>query len=220
MTSESVRVGCPRCAAPVAELDPGAWSCPEHGEVVPLWRPTTASYDDFAGHLERAGSFPTYLPWPLGPGWSVSDFAVVAGGTEARATLTCVSGSSALDGPVDVIVISEEAGVGLGARVAGLGAGVGAERVDPGAELGEGTSLVKVRLGSYPVGLWPVSTSRAEGEWDRSVLAGEAEGRWLWIVLRPASAVLLLRDDWILRDVSATGPQLVTLPFGGPTPSW
>jgi hypothetical protein len=50
------------------------------------------------------------------------------------------------------------------------------------------------------------------------VLAGEAAGRWLWMVMRPASAVLLLRDDWILRDVSETGPQLVALPFGGVDP--
>ena len=35
-----------------------------------------------------------------------------------------------------------------------------------------------------------------------------------------ASAILLLRDDWILRDISTTGPQLVALPFGGSAPSW
>jgi hypothetical protein len=38
--------------------------------------------------------------------------------------------------------------------------------------------------------------------------------------MRPASAVLLLRDDWLLRDVSVLGPGLVELPFGGPAPSW
>ena len=52
------------------------------------------------------------------------------------------------------------------------------------------------------------------------LLAGEAQGRWLWLMLRPASAILLLRDEWILRDVSVTGPQLVALPFGGPSPAW
>lgn len=207
-------VGCTRCAAPVARIDENTWSCPEHGEIVPLWRPDTASYDGFAAHLEQAGGFPTYLPWPLGPGWTVSDFAVVANPAGAHATLTCVTGSSALDGPVDVIVVSEEPGTGLGARVAGL------DTDDPGGEVGHGTSLVKVRLGTHPVGLWPVSLSGVGGELDRSVLAGEAEGRWLWLVLRPASAILLLRDDWILRDVSVTGPQLVTLPFGGPAPLW
>lgn len=214
----SLRVGCPRCPAPVGGTGDGRWACPEHGVVVPLWHPAAATYDDFAGHLGRAGAFPTYLPWPLGPGWSVTDFAVV-GDEDGRsvATMTCVSGTSALDGPVDVIVVSEEPGTGLGARIAGL-ARTG--RDDPGDEVGDGPPTVRVRIGSYPVGLWPVSVSAAEGEWDRSVVAGEAEGRWLWLVLRPASAVLLLRDEWILRDVSASGPQLVALPFGGPAPPW
>ena len=66
----------------------------------------------------------------------------------------------------------------------------------------------------------PVSVSEANGEWDRSVFAGEAGGRWLWIVLRPASAMLLLRDEWILRDVSGVGPPLVEMPFDGPRPPW
>ncbi|TWG95111.1 hypothetical protein L615_000500000550 [Nocardioides sp. J9] len=215
-----VRVECPRCPAPVAEVGDGQWSCPEHGVVAPLWRPAAASYDAFAAHLQRLVAFPTYLPWPLGPGWTVSDFAAVATkGGEARATMTCVSGASQLDGPVDVMVVSEEPGTGFGARVAGL-AGDGTGRLDPGHEVGEGPAPVRVRVDQRPVGLWPVSVSAMPGEWDRSVLAGEAGGRWLWLVLRPASAILLLRDDWILRDVSATGPGLVALPFGGAAPPW
>ncbi|HWJ82077.1 MAG TPA: DUF6758 family protein [Nocardioides sp.] len=211
-----LRVGCPRCSAPVGETGTGGWSCPEHGEVVPLWRPEAATYDEFAEHLRRTATFPTYLPWPLGPGWSISDFAAVAPRQgSAVATMTCVSGTSALDGPVDVVVVSEEAGTGLGARVAGLTAGS-----DPGHDMGDGPPTVRVRLEARTVGLWPVSVSGTEGELDRSVLVGEAEGRWLWLVLRPASAILLLRDDWILRDVSATGPGLVALPFGGPGPAW
>ncbi|TNM37784.1 hypothetical protein FHP29_17285 [Nocardioides albidus] len=189
-----------------------------------MWRPLTSSYDEFASHLRRVGRFPTYLPWPLGPGWSISDFAaVVSGGPDgrgARATMACVAGTSQLDGPVDVMVISEEPGTGFGARVAGLATPQETEILDPGHEVGEGPPPVRVRVDQYPVGLWPVSVSTSPGEWDRSVLAGEAGGRWLWLVLRPASAILLLRDDWILRDISATGPQLVALPFGGAAPSW
>ncbi len=219
-SDQPTTVECPRCPAPVAEVGDGRWSCPEHGVVVPLWRPRASSYDAFAQHLRRADAFPTYLPWPLGPGWSVSDFAVAQDGDGARATMTCVSGTSQLDGPVDVIVISEEPGTGFGARVAGLTSADGGARLDPGLEVGEGPPPVRVRVEQHPVGLWPVSVSGMPGEWDRSVLAGEAGGRWLWLVLRPASAILLLRDDWILRDVSATGPQLVALPFGGAAPSW
>jgi hypothetical protein len=128
--------------------------------------------------------------------------------------MTCVSGTSALDGPVDVLIVAEEPGTGLGARIAGT------VHDDPGAEVGEGPPSVRVRIDSQVVALWPVSTSGASGEWNRSVVAGEAAGRWLWMVMRPASAMLLLRDDWILRDVSGLGPALVELPFGGPAPAW
>ena len=77
-----------------------------------------------------------------------------------------------------------------------------------------------MRTDGQAVKLWPVSTSAATGEWDRSVVAGEAGGRWLWLVLRPASAMLLLRDDWLLRDVSGLGPALIEMPFAGPRPTW
>jgi hypothetical protein len=130
--------------------------------------------------------------------------------------MTCSSGTSVLDGPVDVFVVSEESGTGLGSRCAGT------PHVDPGSEIGVGPPMVKVRIGSQSVPLWAVSTVSAasDRDLDRSVVAGEALGRWLWIVLRPASAVLLLRDEWILRDVSGIGPPLVEMSFGGPSPSW
>ena len=79
---------------------------------------------------------------------------------------------------------------------------------------------MRVRTENQQVPLWAVSTSGSAGDLDRSVVAGEAHGRWLWIVLRPASAILLLRDDWILRDVSTLGPPLLETPFGGPAPLW
>jgi hypothetical protein len=208
--------GCPRCPMPLAPGEGGhGWSCPTHGPVAPLWRPETASYDGFVEHLEIADGFPTYLPWPMGPGWSVSDFGVVAGrGGAASATMSCSSGTSRLDGPVDVLVVTEEAGTGLGARCAGL-------RGDgPGAEVRDEPPVVKVHLDTRSVPLWAVSTSFSDHELDRSVLAGEAGGRWLWMVVRPAAALLLLRDDWILRDVSRVGPPLVEMSFGGPTPQW
>ena len=180
-----------------------------------MWRPAEASYDAFGEHLQAAVSFPTYLPWPMSPGWLISDFALV-GDREQRtlATMTCCSGTSHLDGPVDVLVVAEEPGTGLGARCAGL------PGPDPGSELGTGPPAVRVRVHSQAVPLWPVSTSWSLDEFDRAVFAGEAAGRWLWIVLRPASAMLLLRDDWILRDVSGVGPPLVEMPFGGPRPVW
>lgn len=206
---------CVRCSAPVAQATDGTWSCPDHGVTGPLWRAEEASYDGFVEHLRATAGFPTYLPWPLGPGWTVTDFAAVAPAPgRATASMTCTSGTSALDGPVDVLVIAEEAGTGLGARCAGI------RNTDPGFEILPRPPAVRVRIGSQSVNLWDISTSSTDGEFDRSVLAGEAAGRWLWIVLRPASALLLFRDDWILRDVSGAGPQLVELPFGGHRPGW
>lgn len=173
-----------------------------------LWRPSTVAYEEFTAHLDAAEGFPTYLPWPLGAEWRVTDFGVVPG----RASYTCVSGPSALDGPVDVLVVSEEAGVGVGGRWAGVDE-------DPGLAIGDGPPAVRVRLDGRSVPLWPVSTG--DGEMDRSVLAGEGSGRWLWLVLRPASALLMLvGGDWLLRDVSDLGPALVELPFGGPPATW
>ena len=201
---------------PIAQVgaDRG-WSCPEHGPIAPLWRPREASYDAFAEHLRTADGFPTYLPWPMAPGWSVTDFAVAGEqGGRTVATLTCCSGTSELDGPVDVIVVAEEAGVGLGARCARI------PEEDPGHELGDDPPVVRIRIENQLVPLWTVSTSGTGGEFDRSVVAGEAAGRWLWIVLRPAPAILLLGEDWLLRDVSGIGPPLLETPFGGPVPGW
>jgi hypothetical protein len=86
--------------------------------------------------------------------------------------------------------------------------------------VGAGPPPARIRIGSQAVPLWAVSTATADAELDRSVFVGEAGGRWLWVVLRPASAMLLLRDEWILRDVSGIGPPLVEMPFGGPRPTW
>ncbi len=218
---DSQEPGCPRCPLGVTAVpgpvggSPG-WRCDEHGDVPPLWRPAEATYGGFVAHLQAAGGHPTWLPWPLGPAWTVSDHGRVGGGAEqdAVATLTCSSGASALDGPVDVLVVSEEPGVGLGARCSGL------DEHAPSRELGEGRPVVRVLLEHQTVPLWQLSTAGATAELDRSVLVGEASGRWLWMVLRPASAILLLREDWILRDAAALGPTLVEMSFGGARPPW
>ncbi|NUR09920.1 MAG: hypothetical protein HOQ22_08515 [Nocardioidaceae bacterium] len=207
--------GCPRCASPVSE-DAGTWRCLDHGPITPLWRPADAGYGTFAEHLTRAGAMPTLLPWPLPPSWAVTDFGAVAQeGRDARASFATVSGPTDLDGVVEVTVVTEEPGVGLGSRCAGL------TRTDPGAEIGEGPPHAKVRLGGHqPVPLWSVLTSGADATFDRSVFAGEATGRWLWLVLRPASAALLLKDEWMLMNVADLGPELIDLPFGGSPPAW
>lgn len=203
--------GCPRCRE---QLSP-AGECPTHGSQPVLWRPGHPSYGSLTEHLRLADGLPTYLPWPMGSGWRVSDHAVVADRDDRPvATLTCTTGLTGPDGRVDVLVVTEEPGVGLGGRCAGL------ERSDPGHDFGHGPPTARVRVGSQSVKLWPVSTSGASGVLDRSVVAGELAGRWLWMVMMPAPAMLLLADEWILRDVAADGPHLVDLPIDGPAPLW
>lgn len=210
----SLAAGCPRCTSPVVE-EAGDWHCPEHGAITPLWRPPVASYEGLAEHLGHCGGAPTLVPWPLAPGWTITDFGCVAGpGEEARASLLSCTGVTDLDGVVELTIVSEEPGVGLGARCAGV------DHTDPGAEIGEGPPQVKVRIDGVSVSLWAVSTSQSDPSFDRSVFAGEAHGRWLWLVLRPASAALLLRDEWLLSDVADLGPELIDVPFGGHPPPW
>jgi hypothetical protein len=192
----------------------GDWRCVDHGSVPPLWRPASASYDAFAEHLSAASGFPTYLPWPLNPGWQVTDFGLVGRPGRTLATVTTVAGPTPMDGPVELLVVTEEAGTGLGARLAGT------VHSDPGAEIAAGHPTARVRMGPKSVPLWPVSSSDRGGVLDRSVFAGEARGRWLWLVLRPASAMLLLADEWILADVSDFGAELLDTPFGGGPPVW
>lgn len=210
----TLAAGCPRCSAPVSE-DTAGWHCLDHGPIQPLWRPSSAGYESFAEYLIRSAGMPSLLPWPLTPGWAVTDFGCVGGGDrDAKATFVSCAGASDLDGVVELTVVSEEPGVGLGARCAG------ASRTDPGADIGDGPPHAKVRIDGHPISLWSVSTSESDVAFDRSVLAGEAHGRWLWLVLRPASAVLLLKDEWVLLDLNDLGPELIDLPFGGSPPAW
>ncbi len=187
-----------------------------HGETVPLWRAVEPEYDGFAEYLVLSRSLPTWLPWPLPPGWQVTDFGCVGHeGAEPRAAFVSCSGPTELDGVVEVTVVAEEPGVGLGARIAGV------THTDPGREIGSSSALpARLRLDAASVPVWAVDTDDADEVLDRSVLAGESMGRWLWLVLRPASAALLLHDMGAFHDVSDLGPELVTLPFGSVPRAW
>ncbi len=205
---------CPRCADPVSGAE-ASWRCLTHGQIVPLWRVEEPDYDAFAEHLVLSRPLPSWLPWPMPPGWQVSDFGCVSvEGRSPRAAFVTCTGATELDGVVELTVVTEEPGVGLGARVGGV------DQTDPGREVGEGPPAAKVRVDGLGVPLWPVSTSGGKEALDRSVLAGEALGRWLWLVLRPAAAALLLSDLGELLDVSELGPELVALPFVSVPRSW
>ena len=189
------------------------FACSLHGPVEPLWRPDVADYDSFAELVARSDDLPTYLPWPMSPGWTIADFGCVGDAGSVRATVTTTVGVSDLDGDVEVTIVSEDPGTGLGARCAGL------EHDDPGPRMGEDPPAIHVRAGGRAVPLWLVD-GHDDDLLARAVFAGEAEGRWLWLVMRPASAALLLHDEWLLADVTGFGPEALEMPFGGPRPAW
>lgn len=207
----SLEASCPRCTAPLDDGEEGS-TCPVHGVVEPLWRPEKVDYESFAEVVGRARGLPIYLPWPLSPGWSIADVGCVAG-TGPRASATTTVGVSDLDGEVEFNVVTEDPGVGLGGRVAG------SRRTDPGDQIGTGLPAVRVRVDGRTVPMWVVDVD-SDDFLTSSVFAGEADGRWLWLVLRPASAALLLQDEWLLADVAGFGPNALEMPFGGPRPSW
>ena len=199
-----------------------------HGPIEPLWRPEEADYESFAELVGRIDDIPTYLPWPMSPGWSIADFGCVGTEDRVRATVTTTVGTSDLDGEVEVTIVSEDPGIGLGARCAGT------SYDDPGPQISNGPPSIRVRAGGRTVPMWLVEdaggTRRRAGAdrrrphgsdvLARAVFAGEADGRWLWLVMRPASAALLLHDDWLLADVTGFGPEALEMPFGGPRPAW
>src|SRR5262249_33958831 len=70
-----------------------------------------------------------WLPWPLPVGWLVTGFAGAGDDrTGTRACVVALSGPNPVGGLGEMLLISEEPGVGLGAHFAGL----------PGPDPGEG----------------------------------------------------------------------------------
>lgn len=184
---------CARCGAPVRA--PGIWSnawrCEFHGDVepvAPLALPTRERLDrDLQGT-----DVPFWLPWPLPTGWLAT--GVTHAGDDrhgARASLVACTGPNPVGGPADLVLIAEELGVGLGARWAGL------PGPDPGELLATQTGPdAKVHAAGHPTALWCV-----KGPPDRAVYVGEALGRWLWMILWPASAGLLAAEQITLIDL-------------------
>jgi hypothetical protein len=209
----SLRAECPRCSADLTR-EGEQWRCPTHDVVVPLWRASVVEYDAFAAYLKLAGTLQTWLPWPLPPGWQVTDFGCVGSREESRAAVVGCAGTSEAEGVVELTLVTEEPGVGLGARVAAV------DSLDPGREAGVGNPTVRLRVDGNSVPLWAMTVPHDQPLLDRAVMVGEAAGRWLWVVVRPASAVLLLPQLPELVDVSTSGPELVALPFGVVPPAW
>jgi hypothetical protein len=182
------------------------WDCERHGAVHPLHvvpRPAGEALRKVAGH----SGVPLWSPLPLLPGWSLTGLATVGDDrTPAKATITALAGPSPLGGPADLLLVAEEPGVGVGARFAGL------EEVDPG-QCAVGPPDAKIEAAGHPTALW-----RCQSADDRAAFVGEAMGVWLWAVLWPPAAELVLLEHVVLHDLRDEAHAAIDLPIGAPSP--
>jgi len=102
--------------------------------------------------------------------------------------------------------VAEEQGVGLGARFAGM------RGADPGTVV-QREPQAKLEVKGRPVPLWWV-----DSEGDRAVYVGQWGGRWLWAILRPQSAGVVLLEDVPVADLRGLGLEADLLPYGTPPP--
>jgi hypothetical protein len=199
---------CPRCGGELRApgLWASTWQCAQHGTVLPytvIPRPGT----DALTHVLAQAKVPVWGPHSLPPGWVIGGFACAGDDRDgARAVATCLTGPSPLGGAAELLLVSEEPGVGLGARHAGLGG------PDPGAGFGEGPPDAKVEAAGHPTALWSLPTSQ-----DCAAFVGEAKGLWLWALVWPATAGVLLYDSLELADLR-DGYVEAELAFGSVSP--
>jgi hypothetical protein len=200
---------CPRCGRLVESTlaAPTGWSCYVHGAVTPL-QPFTQPNAELLGLLARRSRIPVWLPWPLPHGWIVTGVGHAGSPAEGvRATVVACGGPNPLGGPGELLIISEEPGVGLGARYAGL------PGPDPGTSFGRGPAQAKVHTDGHPTPLWHAVCPDG-----RAAYAGEAAGRWLWLIFWPDTAGALLVEPLELADARGLGHEVDLLPFGALTP--
>ena len=202
-----IPVTCPRCGEALRPpgLMSSTWDCEVHGPVAPLHTYPRVS----AELLAQAGAkarVPLWCPLPLLPGWTVTGLAVAGDDrTGGIATAVALSGPSPLGGPADMVLVAEEPGTGLGARCAGT------DGPDPG-QVAVGAPDGKLEASGHDTPLW-----RCDSADDRAAFAGEAGGVWLWAVMWPPAAELLLLEHVELHDLRHEAHEGVDLPIGAPT---
>jgi hypothetical protein len=162
---------------------------------------------DALEHVVNRAKIPVWLPHGLSAGWVCSGLGYAGDERDgARATVTSMSGPSPLGGAAEIVIVAEEPGVGLGARHAGLAG------PDPGVGFDQAPPDAKVEVAGHPTALWSLPTAD-----DCAVFVGEAKGLWLWTLVWPASAGVLMYDSLTLSDVR-DGFLEAELAFGSNSP--
>jgi hypothetical protein len=117
------------------------------------------------------------------------------------------SGTDPFGDPAEIVFVCEEAGAGVGSHFADLPMSY------PGHGVGEGPPHAKFTLEGRPVPLWAVEAAP-----DRAVYAGEAAGRWLWVIVHPIESGAIMVQPIQLVDARALGAELTVLPVGELSP--
>lgn len=183
---------CPRCGGELRApgLWSSAWTCARHGTVQP-YTVVHHTGQDAVEHVVKRAGVPVWMPRTLPHGWVCSGVAYAGDERSgACATVTCLSGPSPLGGPADLMIVAEEPGVGLGARHAGF------DEPDPGASFGLGAPDAKVIAAEHPTAMWNLPAAE-----DRAVFVGEAKAAWLWAIVWPATAGVLMYDEMSVVDL-------------------
>jgi hypothetical protein len=176
------------------------WTCTDHGKVHPCY----VGSAELVPTVAAKARVPLWSPQLLINGWTVGGVGWCGDErTGATATVLACSGPSPLGGPADMLLVSEEPGVGLGAALAGL------PGPDPGATF-DCAPDAKLLAAGHPTALW-----RAGSAEDRVAFVGEAHGVWLWAVLWPAAAELVLLEHVELHDLRH---DQLSLASGAPSP--
>jgi len=179
------------------------WTCEAHGQVHPFSSYATSALPQVTAHA----NVPVWCPVPLLPGWTAGGIGACGDErTGAAGTVVALAGPSPLGGPADLLLVAEEPGVGLGASLAGTGA------IDPG-QLAIGAPDAKIVVAGHPTPLWRSASSE-----DRIAFVGEAAGVWLWAVLWPPAAELVLLEQLELHDLRHRNHESLVLPVGAPSP--
>jgi hypothetical protein len=177
------------------------WTCSAHGPVQPYFRGHVEALDQVCARTR----VPVWAPRPLIPGWTLGGLGWCGDErTGPTATVLALSGPSPLGGPADLVLVAEELGVGIGARLAGL------DELDPG-DLADRAPEAKLLAAAHPTALW-----RSASAEDRVAFVGEASGVWLWAVLWPPAAELVLLEHVELYDLR--DDPAYELPLGAPSP--
>lgn len=182
-----------------------SWRCDAHGDVLPYSVSPRVSAEALRALTVR-GSVPVWAPVPLLAGWTLAG-AGRAGDDRSgvRATAVAFGGPSPLGGPADLVLVAEEPGTGLGARLAGT------DGLDAGVFV-RGAPDAKVVAAGHPTSLWRVASAD-----DRAAFVGEALGVWLWAVLWPPAAELVFVEHVELHDLRDDAYATLDLPVGAPS---